>query len=185
MSNIDASPPDNGLDFGNVVKTGYIQQTKDEGKFDTSQITYSLFDLSQLALFSKKFEQFAIEFKELLKKKEFLNYQTLSRGIIRAPGYPLIEAGRLRSLRSVSDNQAIRIDLYNILQTVGPDLAGLSQTATELLKMLDQIIVDYETNDKVQKIHPQAGRLSIDINITNTAHLDVLPKAYRELNEGL
>jgi len=64
-------------------------------------------------------------------------------------------------------------------------LAGLSQTATELLKMLDQIIVDYETNDKVQKIHPEAGRLSIDINITNTAHLDVLPNAYRELNEGL
>ncbi|KHD08770.1 hypothetical protein PN36_05080 [Candidatus Thiomargarita nelsonii] len=185
LSNIDASKPDNGLDFARVVKSGYIQHTKDQGTFDTSQITYSLFDLTKLASFSDKFEQFAIEFKELLKLKQFTSYETLSRGIIRAPGYPLIEAARLPSLRTVSDNQAIRIDLYNILQTVGPDFAEFRQIATDLLKMLDQIIVDYETNDKVQKIHPQAGRLSIDINITNTAHLDVLPKAYRELNEGL
>ncbi len=185
LSNLDASKPDNGLDFASIIKSGYIQHTKDQGTFDTSQITYSLFDLTKLASFSEKFEQFAIEFKDLLKQKTFLNYETLSRGIIRAPGYPLIEAARLRSLRSVSNNQAIRIDLYNILQTVGPDFAEFRQIATELLKMLDQIIVDYETNDKVQKIYPQAGRLSIDINITNTAHLEVLPKAYRELNEAL
>ncbi|KHD08771.1 hypothetical protein PN36_05085 [Candidatus Thiomargarita nelsonii] len=170
LNNIDASPPDNGLDFARVVKTGYIQQTKNQGTFDTSQITYSLFDLTKLASFSDKFEQFAIEFKELLKQKTFLNYETLCRVLNRTPSYPQIENALLRT-----DNQAIRLDLYNLLQTVEP-------YSTELLNHLDQIIVDYETNDKLQ---PQAGRLSIDINITNTAHLDVLPKAYRELNEGL
>jgi len=170
LNNIDTSEPNNGLDFGRLVKTAYIQQTKNQGTFDTSQITYSVFDLTQLASFSKKFEEFAIEFKELLKQKTFLNYETLSRCITRTPSYPQIEKALLRT-----DNQPIRLDLYNFLQTVEP-------YSTELLNHLDQIIVDYETNDRLQ---PQAGRLSIDINITNTAHLDVLPKAYREFNEGL
>ncbi len=170
LNNIDASSPDNGLDFASLVKTAYIEQTKNQGTFDSSPITYSVFDLTQLASFSEKFEQFAIEFKELFKQKTFLNYETLCRVLNRTPSYPQIENALLRT-----DNQAIRLDLYNLLQMVEP-------YSTELLNHLDQIIVDYETNDKLQ---PQAGRLSIDINIINTAHLDVLPKAYRELNEGL
>jgi hypothetical protein len=46
-------------------------------------------------------------------------------------------------------------------------------------------MIDYETNDKVRKIHPETGRVSIDINISNTEHLLVLPEAYRLLNDGL
>jgi hypothetical protein len=177
LSNIGAGRPDNGLAFGSLVKTGYIQQTKNKGTFETSQITYSVFDLTQLASFSETLNKFAIEFKDLFEQKTFSDYETLSRTIIGVPSYPLIESGRLRT-----DSQPIRIDLYNILQTVGPDSTEFSQFATDLLKILDQMIVDYETNNKV---HPEAGRLSIDINITNTDHLSVLPEAYTLLNDGL
>jgi hypothetical protein len=179
LSNIGAGRPDNGLAFGSLVKTGYIQQTKNKGTFETSQITYSVFDLTQLASFSETLNKFAIEFKDLFEQKTFSDYQTLSRTIIGVPSYPLIESGRLRT-----DSQAIRIDLYNILQNVGSGFADFNQSTTDLLKILDQMI-DYETNDKVQNIHPEAGRLSIDINITNTDHLSVLPEAYTLLNDGL
>jgi len=171
---------DNGLAFGSVVKTGYIQHTKEQGTFNKSQITYSVFDLTQLNSFTETFKQFAIEFKKWLEERTF-SYETLSRGIIRAPGYPRQESGRLRSL---AGSPHIRVDLYNLLQTVGPEFNEFSQYATDLLRSLDQMI-DYEANDKVQNILPEAGRVSLDINISNTEHLSVLPEAYTLLNEGL
>jgi len=185
LRNVSESPPANGIDFGSVVKTGYIQHTKDKGTFAKSQITYSVFDLTQLASFNNTLKTFAFEFKKLLKKKDFLNYQTLSRGIIRAPGYPIREAGQLKSLRSNSGKSHIRIDLYNILQTVGPEFEGFSDSAQTLLDILDKMIVDYEVNDKLQAINPEAGRVSIDISLTSTNHLSALPEAYTLLNEGL
>ncbi len=185
MNHLGVSPPDNGLNFGRVVKTGYIEHAKNEGTFDKSQITYSVFDLTPLPSFTETFSKFALKFNELLKQKGFLDYERLSRGIIRAPGYPRIATGRLRSLRSVAGGQHIRIDLYNLLQTVGPDFDEFSETAQALLAILDQMVVDYETNDKVQKINPEAGRISLDINITNTEHLLALPNAYTLFNEGL
>jgi len=185
MSQLAESPPEAGIDFGRLVKTGYIEHTKKEGTFDTSQITYSVLDLTQLPLFTETFSEFAAEFKKLLKQQVFLDYERLSRGIIRAPGYPLMETGRLRSLRSINDNHHVRIDLYNILQTVAPGFDEFSESATQLVNILDQMVVDYETNDNVKAIQADAGRLSIDINLTNTDHLAALPEAYTLLNEGL
>ncbi len=184
LHNIDESHPANGIDFGNIVKTGYIQHTKDKDTFDSSQITYSVFDLTQLSLFTEKFNVFADEFNELLKDKSFLNYQTLSRGIIRAPGYPLRIAGQLKSLRSDNNNH-IRVDLYNLLQTLVARFEEFNDSAQVLLDSLDDVIVDYATNAKVQNIHSDAGRISLDINITNTGHLAVLPEAYTLFNKGL
>ncbi|MEN8218972.1 MAG: clostripain-related cysteine peptidase [Pseudomonadota bacterium] len=177
LNNIGISPPDNGLAFGSVIKTGYIQETKNKGTFETSQITYSVFDLTQLASFSGTLKTFASEFKDLFEQNKFSDYQTLSRTIHIVPSYPLIESARLRT-----DSQPIRIDLYNFLQNVKSGFTGFSQSATDLLKILERMIVDYETNNKV---HPEAGRVSIDINISDTEHLSVLPEAYRLLNEGL
>jgi hypothetical protein len=180
LSNIGASPPDNGQAFGNLVKTGYIQHTKNKGTFETSQITYSVFDLTQLSSFSWTLTNFAIEFKDLFEQKSFSDYQTLSRGIIRAPGYPLIESPSFR----FTEGGPTRLDLYNFLQDVGKGFADFEQSTNDLLNILNQMI-DYETNDKVRKIHPETGRVSIDINISNTEHLLVLPEAYRLLNDGL
>ncbi|MEK8021958.1 MAG: clostripain-related cysteine peptidase, partial [Candidatus Parabeggiatoa sp.] len=185
MTNISASPPDNGLAFGSLVKTGYIEHAKNKGTFEQSQITYSVFDLTQLPRLTQTFSVFAEEFNKVLKKKNFLNYQNLSRGMIRAPGYPLKATGRLRSLARVTDKQPIRIDLYNLLQTIGDGFNGFSDSAKALRNSLDQMIVDYASNDKVQKVHPDAGRITLDINITHTAHLSALPEAYTVLNEGL
>jgi hypothetical protein len=183
--NLTTSLPADGVAFGRLVKEGYIQHANELGTLSKKQITYSVFDLTQLPAFTETFTEFANEFNQLLKKKDFLNYQTLSRGIIRAPGYPLVETGLLRSLRSTTGAQPIRIDFYNLLQTVGPYFAKFNQQATDLLKILDKMIVDYEANDNVQKINPQAGRISIDINITNATHLSALPKAYTLFNESL
>ena len=185
LSNVNQSSPEDGPAFGRLVKTGYIQQTKEKGKFDSSQITYTVFDLSQLPSFTEEFNTFASEFKKVLETPEFRDYKTLSRGIIRAPGYPFLESGRLSSLRSTTNNQHIRIDLYNLLQTIGPDFDEFSASADQLLTMLDNMIVDYEANDKVKEINAEAGRISLDINIAETRHLATLPEAYTLLNDGL
>jgi hypothetical protein len=185
LSNVGQTPPADGLDFGKVVKTGYIKHAENEGTFEKSQITYSVFDLTQLPSFTETFSLFADEFYQLLQEKLHLNYQTLSRGIIRAPGYPLVQTGQLSSLRSATDTKHIRVDFYNLLQTVGPDFDEFSQQTSDLLKILDRMIVDYEANDRVQEINPQAGRISIDINITNTTHLSALSEAHTLFNQGL
>jgi len=178
MSHIGASPPADGQAFGKVVKTGYIQHTKEKGTFDNKQITYSVFDLTQLNSFSEVFKNFAIEFRALLEKKELLSYKALSRGIIRAPGYPLRQAGRLRSL----DNKNIRIDLYSVLKTIGPDLPQFKSYADQLLAIIDQMVVAYDGN--IANIDPSAGRVSLDIG-SDKSYLTTLPEAYTLLSEAL
>lgn len=178
MTNIGASSPADGAGFGKIVKTGYIQHTKNKKTFDKNRITYSVFDLNHLNSFSDTFKNFALEFKDLLKKQEFLNYQALSRGIIRAPGYPLKQAGRLRSL----DNNYIRIDLYSVLKTIGPDFPEFKQYADQLLNIIDNMVVDYEGN--IANIDSNAGRVSLDIG-SEKSYLASLPEAYTLLKEGL
>ncbi|MEK8021746.1 MAG: clostripain-related cysteine peptidase, partial [Candidatus Parabeggiatoa sp.] len=178
LSHVSQTPPANGIDFGKVVKTGYIQHTKDEKTFDKSQITYSVFDLTQMVLFSETFKDFAVEFKKVLKKLAFQNYETLSRGIIRAPGYPFKQTGKLRAL----DSNNIRIDLYSILQTVGPSFPKFQTYAKELLTIIDKMVVDYEGN--IADIDPKAGRVSLDIG-KEKSYLSSLPEAYTLLSEGL
>jgi hypothetical protein len=178
LSNVGTTPPDNGLDFGRVVKTGYIQHAKAKGSFERKQITYSVFDLTQIKSFNNTFKNFAIEFKKVLEKVAFQNYEALSRGIIRAPGYPSKQTGRLRSL----DNDNIRIDLYSVLQTVGPDFPEFKTYADELLAIIDKMVVDYEGN--IANIDPNAGRVSLDIG-NDKSYLVTLPEAYTLFSEGL
>jgi len=133
LSNIATKLPTNGIDFGRIVKAGYVQHSKEQGTFERKQITYSVFDLIQLPTFTATFQNFAIEFRKLLEKGTFSDYETLRQGIIRAPGYPFKQSGRLSSL----EQNNIRIDLYNILQTVGPVFEEFSLHAYDLLKILD------------------------------------------------
>lgn len=178
LENLGRSPPSQGLDFGRLVKTGYLQHTKDKGTFENSQVTYSVFDLTQLPSLTSTLKQFAIEFKNILEKTTFLSYERLSHGIIRAPGYPMKRAGRLKDL----DDSHIRIDLYGVLQTVLPEFPEFKTYANELLAQLDRTIVDYEGN--LTGISPSAGRVSIDIG-RDKSYLTVLPEAYSFLKEGL
>jgi NAD(P)-dependent dehydrogenase (short-subunit alcohol dehydrogenase family) len=177
LSHVGQSSPVDGIDFGKVVKTGYIEHTKKKGTFEKSQITYSVFDLTQLESFSETFKDFAVEFKKVLEEPSFLDYKRLSRGIIRAPGYPFKQAGRLRSL----DNDNIRIDLYSILQTVGPGFPEFKAYADELLAIIDKMVVDYEGN--IADIDPNAGRVSLDIG-SDKSYLAALPEAYTLISEG-
>jgi len=178
LSNVGTTPPDNGLTFGSVVKTGYIQHIKDKKTFDTSQITYSVFDLTQLESFSETFKDFAVEFKRLLEKVTYQNYKALSHNIIRAPGYPFRQTGRLRSL----DKNNIRVDLYSLLQTVIPDFPEFKADADKLLAIIDKMVVDYEGN--IADIDPNAGRVSLDIG-DDKSYLAALPEAYTLFREGL
>ena len=178
LHNIGTIPPDNGLDFGRVVKTGYIQHAKAKGSFERKQITYSVFDLTQIKSFSNTFKDFAIEFKNVLETPSFLDYERLTHGIIRAPGYPSKQTGRLRSL----NNDNIRIDLYSVLQTVGPDFPEFKAYADDLLTIIDKMVVDYESN--IADIAPNAGRVSLDIG-NDKSYLVALPEAYTMLSEGL
>jgi len=185
LNQIAQSPPINGVDFGKVAKASYIHETKEKGTFNSKQITYSVFDLTQMSSFSETFAVFADEFNKLLKEKSFLDYERLSRGIIRAPGYPSKQSARLSSLRSTMDDNHIRVDFYNLLQTIGPNFDAFSQQASDLIEILDNMIVDYEANENVQSINAQAGRISLAINISNVDHLSALPEAYTLLNQGL
>ncbi|HIE02041.1 MAG TPA: hypothetical protein EYP59_17455 [Thiotrichaceae bacterium] len=178
LSHVGTSPPDNGLTFGSLVKTGYIQHAKEKGTFEDKQITYSVFDLAQLTSFSIPFNNFAIEFNKALKSEAFVHYERLSRGLIRAPGYPSKQTGRLRSL----DNDNIPIDLYSFLQTVGPNFLAVKIYAAQLLTIIDKMVVDYDGN--IDDIDPNAGRVSLDIG-SDKSYLVALPKAYTLFNEGL
>ena len=171
-----------GIAVGQLVKAGYIQQAKAIKTFDTSQITYSVLDLTKLSAFTEAFSQFAEELGKKFQEEGFLSYEALSQGIIRAPGYPIKEAGR--SLRSLEEQQNIRIDFYNFLQTISPQFPQLKSYAEELQAQLQQLVVDYETNDKIKAINPEAGRISIDIG-SEKSYLSVLPAAYTQLSQAL
>ncbi len=188
LKNTGANPPNNGLEFANIVKAGFIQQTKDKGTFDSSQITYSIFDLTKLPTVTEAFQQFATEFNNVLTKTEFLNdndYEALSRGLIRAPGYPVIQTGKLSSLHAAAGNEHVRVDFYNLLQNFANSSADFNQSARALLENLQQMVVAHEINDNVREIDAEAGRLSLDIGLDNTAHLSVLPGAYSQFNNAL
>lgn len=181
LSHLSLSPPTDGIAFGQLVQDGYIHQAKEKGSFDTKQVTYSVFDLSQLSSFHEAFDKFAREFDQVLKDRAFLTYDMLSRGIIRAPGYPYKATGKfLRAL----DNKHIRIDLYNILQTVSPDFSQLKTDADALLAQLDQLVVAYEANENVKTIDPQAGRVTLNIG-SDSSYLTVLPDTYTVLHDSL
>ncbi len=182
LKNLADTSPSNGVDFGKLVKTGYLEQSKALGSFQDKQITYSVFDLTQLATFTETFTQFATEFNKVLKEGDFLGYEMLSHGIIRAPGYPFKDTGRF--LRSLDQRKQIRIDLYNILQTVLPDYPQLKIYADDLLTKLQQLVVDYETNDNIKAIQQDAGRLSLNIG-SDDSYLTILPQAYTMLNQAL
>jgi hypothetical protein len=189
LKTLAASPPADGLAFGRLAKASYFKQAQDTGRWVTSPITYSIFDLTKLPAFTTTFSKFTLEFRKLLDNISFLNYKTLSQGIIRAPGYPFRSTGQLPALRSSADSKVsannvsnVRIDLYNVLQTVLPDFPQFKTYADDLLAILNQMI-EYDANDRVKTINAQAGRVSVDIGEEKT-HLATLPEAYQQLSEA-
>ncbi|BAP54573.1 clostripain [Thioploca ingrica] len=182
LRQLSTALPTEGIVVGQLAKEGYIQQSKAVKTFNTSQITYSVLDLTQLSTFSEAFSQFAEELGNKFKEEGFLSYEALSQGIIRVPGYPIKETGRL--LRSLDEQQTIRIDLYNFLQTISLQFPQLKSYAEELQTNLQRLVVDYETNDPVKAINPEAGRISIDIG-SEKSYLPVLPAAYTQFSQAL
>ncbi len=182
LQQLSKTLPSDGIMVGNIIKTGYIQQTKDKRTFDTDQITYSIFDLTQLPKVRTAFGHFTEELRKKFDDSSFLSYEALSQGIIRAPGYPRKETGRL--LRSLDDKENIRIDLYNVLQTVPPGFSQLKSYAEELQASLRQLVVNYETNDRVKGIDIEAGRISIDLG-SEKSYLSVLPEAYTQFSKTM
>ncbi|NJO16738.1 MAG: hypothetical protein HC877_13620 [Thioploca sp.] len=174
--------PTDGIVAGQIAKAGYIQQSKAVKTFNTTQITYSVLDLTQLSTFSEAFSQFAEELGNKFQEEGFLSYEALSQGIIRVPGYPIKTTGKL--LRSLDEQQNIRIDLYNFLQTISLQFPTLKSYTEKLQANLHRLVVDYETNDPVKAINPEAGRISIDIG-SEKSYLSVLPTAYTQLNQAL
>jgi len=180
LKTIATNPPKNGVEFGKIAKTGYLQQTHAKGTVNYSQITYSVLDLTQLPAFDKTLESFAKELNKQLRDEGILTTEVLSRGIIQAPGYPLKDAGRLRSL----DDSNIRVDLYNVLQHIPSKFPQLQSHATTLQTQLKQLVVDYAVNKLVTDIDREAGRISLDIG-SNKYYLEKLPSAYSELHNAL
>ncbi len=189
LTTVATVPPKNGIEFAKIAEESYLQESKNQGTYNTAQIIYSVLDLTQLPQFTITLEKFATEFKNVLEKQEFWSYGALSRGIIRAPGYPQKYVNKGRTLLSKSFDSganSIAIDFYNVLQTVGSDFPTFKQHADELLTLLDgQLVVDYFANPNITKIHPEAGRISYDVSIDNSEYLSVLPRAYTLLQEGL
>lgn len=189
LTMVAAVPPKNGIEFAKIAEESYLQESKNQGTYNTAQITYSVLDLTQLPQFTTTLEKFAAEFKNVLQQQEFWSYGALSRGIIRAPGYPqkYVDLGRTPLSKSFdSGANGISIDFYNILQTVGSDFPSFKQHADELLTLLDgQLVVDYFASPKITTVHPDAGRISYDVSIDNSEYLSVLPHAYTLLQEGL
>ncbi|MEK7989650.1 MAG: clostripain-related cysteine peptidase [Thiotrichaceae bacterium] len=201
LTQIAAESPQSGIDFNTIAKTGYIEHAKNKKTYNTSQITYSILDLTKMPQFRTAFSQFTTTFKDTLQQKGTLNYQNLSRGIIRAPAYPYKKSSGLSiaatnstfssttgivldSLHKINDT-VISIDLYNILQTVDGGLGQFKQDADNVLAALDQLITDYETNENVKQVKTDAGRISINIDLSYTDYLSVLPEPYQQFHDGL
>jgi hypothetical protein len=197
LSHLATNPPANGLDFGKLLKAAYLQQThqkfsetSEQTTWETDQITYSVLDLTQLSAFRNTFQKFATELDNVLRNTDFLNpdssYKMLSHGMIHAPIYPAVLTKTLRSksFGQAINEQDVHIDLYAVLQTVLPDFPELKSDADELLTQLTQLVVEYEANSKVKKIHPDAGRLSINIG-SNLPYVKDLPEAYSLLYNAL
>jgi hypothetical protein len=180
LSNLISNPISDGIGFGKLAKTGYFNHAKTRRTYNNSAITYGVYDLTKLADFTKTFKDFATEFKAVLQQQGYSNYINFSQGIIRAPGYP--QKGGVRSFKSLEESQQIRIDLYNVLQTVSPDFSTFGKYAQTLLKQLVQMVVDYESN--LSKINPDAGRISLNIGAQKD-YLSALPDAYTALKDGL
>lgn len=177
LTNLDNSIQD-GITFGKLVKTGYLQQAKDQKTDKRSTITYSVYDLTQLQAFTQTLKKFGQEFTTILQKPSFLNYSQLSAGIIRAPGYPQkTSTGKLRSL----DTDKIRLDLYNLLQTVSPEFPAFKNYAQTLLQQLDALVVSYDSNITNTV---STGKISLNIGSQND-YLSALPEAYSLLRQGL
>lgn len=167
-----------GIKFGQILKDGYIQQTKEMGKYDTTPITYSVYDLKKLEDFTPVFKNFTQEFKHLLETFAFGDYGKFAEGMIRAPGYPRRQTGRLRSL-----NQGhIHIDLYSVLKTIGPQFSEFESYAHQLLNILQEMTVDYDSN--LAGVEVDAGRISINIG-NEESYLEGLPSAYQTFSEGI
>ena len=177
LSNMNTA--NNGIDFGRIVKNGYIRQSKDKGSYEKDKITYSVFDLTRMSSFRTEFAEFSKELNYLFKDSGLMTYEVVGRGVIRAPGYPLKQSGsKYRSL----DQKGIFIDLNSLLRTAGPGLPNLHLHAQNLLTELSRIVADYEGN--IEKIDPYAGRISLDIG-ANKEYLSVLPEAYTTFNQAL
>jgi hypothetical protein len=180
LKNIAANPPQNGIAFGKIVKTGYLAYGIANNNY--KPLTYSILDLTQLTPLHDTFSQFTTELEKLFQDDGFFTYKMLRQGIIRAPGYPVKEMGKL--LRSLDDRENIRIDFYNVLQTISPEYPQLKSYAEALQANLKQLVVDYEINDKVKSINPEAGRISLDIG-NHKSYLAVLPTVYSHLDQTL
>lgn len=182
LKQLSTALPTDGITVGNIIKTGYIQQTKEKRTFDTDQITYSIFDLTQLPNVRTAFGSFTEELLRKFDDSSFLSYEALSRGIIRAPGYPRKETGRFRSLQTLKN---VRVDLYNMLETIAPsEFTDLQAKAKMLQTALNQMVVEYETNDLMKSVDQQAGRISIDIG-SDRPYLAALPAEYTKFTEAL
>ncbi len=197
LTHLATHPPANGLEFGKLLKTSYLQQTQqklsatsEQTTWDTDQITYSVLDLTQLSTFRNTFQQFATELNNVLRNTDFLNadssYKMLSYGMIHAPFYPAVLKDKIRSKRfsQAINEKDVHIDLYAVLQTVLPNFPELKSNADALLTQLNQLVIEYEANPNVKKIHSDAGRLSINIG-TNLPYLTALPEAYQSFHDAL
>jgi hypothetical protein len=192
----EVSPVD-GIGFGESVVSSYIQHAKDERTFTNDQITYSVFDLSQMEKFRGLFLNFATEFKKILIDSPFLSYETLSRGIIRAPAYPMKDGSKWiqRRVKGKLDHPkvTIRIDLINILETVLPAFPDLYDYANQLLSLLNnEFIVNYagNINETHSAVNNTAGRVSLNLGGSAVTYLNFFKEemgleAYAILHEGL
>jgi len=193
LTHLATNPPANGLDFGKLLKASYLHQTQQklsatskQTTWDTDQITYSVLDLTQLPTFRETFKNFAPELDNVLRNTDFLNadssYKMLSYGMIHAPIYPAVLRDTIRSKRfsQTINEKDVHIDLYTVLQTVLPDFPELKSEVDALLTQLNQLVIEYEANPNVTKIHSEAGRLSINIGTDlDLLYLKELPEAYQ------
>ncbi|MBF0203030.1 MAG: hypothetical protein HQK67_01680 [Desulfamplus sp.] len=179
INGLQSSNIDNGIDFGKLVKTGYIEHAKAQGTYKTSQITYSVFDLSVFKQFEQTFEKFAGAFKQELQSasSKHDNYEATSRGLIQSVGYPIKSVGRLYSL----EENNIRIDFSGFLNSLSSNLPAINDKIEALKKEMDQLVVDYEGN--IDYLDNSAGKMSIDIG-SNLSYLSTLPQSFQWIKDG-
>lgn len=195
----------NGIEFGKKAMNSYIKECEANGKYEGSNtaITYSIIDLDKLDPFNTHFETFILSLNALITdpSSNFNTYSNLSRGLVRTTSYPI--KGYEGWLKPKIPHLAV--DLVGYLKHIGSIINEVkSETDTLINTILGPpspdgdgfqggLVAAYQGNiDRFTGIDENAGRLSIDVGVSNDYIKNsdqpdnrYLPSVYDDLNDTM
>ncbi len=208
LSELEQKNIDNGIDFGKNALNAYIQNCKNNGKFEggKSAITYSIFNLDELGPFNVFFDFFSKKLNNIMGENTWQAYFDMSKGLIRTLSYPVFGRYSMISENWLDrETDHLAVDLIGWLDHLSQVIPDLKDECTPLIDTIlgkplsdgsgfqGGLIVDYDGNiDSLKNIDSRAGRMSIDLGDNNEYICSVeqpdfkyLPEQYGNIKQAM